>query len=79
MTQRQYRRLLMALGQVAYAHHVEGPTERVLSAFDRVSQAYAEHLNSRQTVGGYFCPLLANETLVAGAIATADRLCGNKV
>ena len=70
---RRKMRLLFALGQVASAHHLEGPTERVLAAFAEVAEAYGDFLDSRQTTTGDFCPLLSTENQITGSLTQARR------
>ena len=67
------RRLFLAMSQIAYARHVEGPTDRVLDAFMRVSDVYGELVNSRTTVSGDCAPLSAEAT-VKGCLAAAEAL-----
>lgn len=62
-----------ALGQVAYAHHLEGPTSRVLGTLELVAEAYGELLDSRQTTHGTG-PHLSTENQITGLLAQAKKL-----
>lgn len=81
MTEKELRhskRLLMALGLIASAHQLEGMTNRVREAFELSAEAYIDYLNSRQTVSGYYTPLLSDENQIVNLLNQAERFRNHK-
>lgn len=72
---RRKMQLFFAFGQVGIACGLDGLSDRVLRAFDDVSDAWLEHLESRRTVSGY-SPSQSIESMTVGALAQAKRFVG---
>lgn len=74
---RRDMRLLFALKQVAFAYHLEGPTDRVLKAFGMVSKACGDENDSRTTVSSPDA-LPPTEARITGHLAQARHFVEKK-